>query len=193
MRRLRARDDEGSLMIEVVVGSAISLGVLAFLGVLFLSTFNVDAYAQQDHESLSQLRAINDRVVKELRQAGKIYIESYACGSIYRSVRFWVDSDSDGLQEAPEQITWTVSPVAGDKARITRGTGVSTATTLSEDLVWNDAVRYFDYNVAVPSCAPATLPDPSTVTVRLEADIDPDRYAASRVVHTEVKLRNVPD
>lgn len=180
-------------MIELMVGSAISLGVLAFLGVLFLSTFNVDAYAQQDHESLSQLRAINERVVKEIRQAGKIYVESYACGSLYRSVRFWVDADSDGLQEAAEQITWTVGPVAGAKARITRGTGVSAPTTLSEDLVWDNTVKYFDYNVAVPSCGPATLPDPSTVTVRLEADVDPDRYAASRVVHTEVKLRNVPD
>jgi hypothetical protein len=192
--RMIVRRDEGSAsVVELMVASAMSLGVLAILATLFTSVFKVDSYADQDNRTLATLRTTNDKIVKELRQAGKVYIESYSCSNLNRLIRFWIDKNSDGHQEPGEQITWRVEPTTGGKARITRNTESTGPTTYSDDLVWDPTEKNFHYNVAVPTCSPVTLPHPTTVAVTLTGDVDPERYATSREIRSEVRLRNVPD
>lgn len=202
---MRVRDEGGLSLIEVMAASAITLAVLALLATVFTRTIDVDTYTGRDAEALAALRATNDRLARDLRQAGKIYVESYYCGDVGRMVKLWLNKDGDAQQQPSERITWEVQPTGDGLARIVRWNDQDEdAVTYSANLVWNEPADYFTYfEEPSPDPVPAacydpdagsvgSYPNPTRVSISLVADIDTTRSPVQREVRTDVQLRNVP-
>ena len=190
----RLSNESGIGIPEVIIAATLGLAVAAALATTLFAVFRTDSYTASDSDTLAELRRSNRRLVTELRQAAKVYAESACFGATRpaevptdqwkRRLRFWIDSDRDGLQDSAERIEWRLSPTEGGKAELRRRTAPfdTDGVVLARDLLDGEV---FECNAAPP--------DTELIKVSFTADADSDRYAIARRVRTEVTLRNVPD
>lgn len=204
----RLKREEGVSLVELLVGLA-ATSIIALIAFTALNTTSsTELVSSNDSQALATLRLGFQRLVKELRQAGKIYPEQWVGSDLRGStvcdgdpddppdckqtkIEFWVDGsddcagnyrDPDGYQQEQDRIIWEVTTVNG-KGALTRRTRCPGSGTLTwvEDIVVQDV---FIYNQAPPT---TTL-----VTVTLAADVNPDLRSPPRSITTEVRLRNAP-
>lgn len=205
MNRRPAAED-GFTLIEMLV-------VIVILGVVAGATFTVVLSAQRSQRFTAQVQdATNDarlsveRIRQQLRMARLVTQPSDADG-----LRFWLDADQDGLEDAGEYLCYAAVELASDPGRYELmrwsdsasscetdfGSPAADAVVIARTLRNNDL---FQYSTATDGFTPLADPantitnDPPVrrVDVKLEFDVMTDSGPAVFPTGTKVRLRNVP-
>lgn len=169
-------DETGAFLVDMLVTLVITVMLGGLVYTMAASVYRASRYSDQDTGSLAALRVAMDRLEREVRQAQLIYGTSTAT-----TLKFWVDTDLDRVQDTSERVTWQVSNPSGTIAQLTRTTDAGgTPQIVGRNLLWNPTFAYFSYNA-----------DKDVVTLSYIADIDPASLAPQRSVSTDVQLRNL--
>ena len=162
--------EEGFQLVELMVAMVVAMIATGLLIYATTSVYRTQRFGSQDSDALASLRAANDRVVRELRQAVVVYTTSTST-----SLQAWVDYDVDQALDAGERITWTISNSTGTKAQLSRTTNAVGAptTVIARDLSWSATQPYFTYNSTY-----------NLVTITLIADADSTVLAPQRTIRT---------
>lgn len=172
----RFGDERGAFLVDMIVTLVITVLLGGLVWTMAASVYRASRYSEQDTGSLAALRIAMDRLEREVRQAQLIYPTSTST-----TLKFWVDTDLDRVQDANERVTWQVSNPSGSIARLTRTTDAGGPVTIvARNLLWNATFAYFAYNA-----------DKDVVTLSYIADLDPASLAPQRSVSTDVQLRNL--
>ncbi|HYI44773.1 MAG TPA: hypothetical protein VE174_04835 [Actinomycetota bacterium] len=176
LKKRAALGEDGFQLVELMVAMVVAMISTGLLIYATTSVYRTQRFGSQDSDALASLRASNDRVVRELRQAVVVYTSSTTT-----SLQAWVDNDADQVLDAGERITWTVTNSSGTKAQLSRTTNAVGAptTVIARDLSWSATQPYFAYNASY-----------SLVTITLIADADSTVLAPQRTIRTQVRLRN---
>jgi type II secretory pathway pseudopilin PulG len=194
----------GWTLVELMVGIVLSTVALTVMLQGFTLLQRTSTTLDEDSRAVSSLRTATDTMVRDLRAARRVYMDSTAT-----RLHFWVDTNRDNQQDASERITYAVTSdtgatpnVAGVPGRLVRSTD---ATTTANRVVSDDAQLFASSGgVVVPvfTYGPALAVDPASptgalswstvtlVTITLAADEAPGPYPAARTLQTGVRLRN---
>lgn len=177
----RLKSEDGVSLLELVIAGAIAslIALIAFAALEAVG--RADTHTSDDSRALAAMRAATQRFTKELRQAGKVYDSSTAS-----RVEFWVDYNRNTQQENTERIVWKLVTIDG--------TAQFARTTLADEISGQPSEPWVVGDLLIEP-AFSYVPDPpstSLVTIRLAADVNPDRGGPPRRVETHVRLRNAP-
>lgn len=168
-------DEAGITISELMVAIAITSITTLLLTTITFTTNRIDTFAQDDSSTLAELRIATERITKEIRQSRIIYPDSTD-----RLVHFWVDYDLDNQQDDNERISWEVRTESGDTDLVRYTEADPTPVVIAESYVDGPT---FSYDPVVDSV-------PRVVTITLTMDGDPDKAPGSRVIESEIRIRN---
>ena len=168
-------NDSGISLPELMMALAISVTTTLLLMTIAFTTNSVEAFAQDDSATLAELRLATERITKEVRQSRIIYTDSTD-----RILHFWVDYDLDNQQDAEERIYWEVLTTSGDTDLVRYTEADATPILVAETMVDGATFAY----------APVVGSVPRVVTITLTMDYDPSEPPASRVIESQIRIRN---
>lgn len=174
-RRHTERGDAAITIVEMMVAMVISSLVVLAITAALITGQRAERLGAADSETLGDLRHAMDMVTTDLRQARRVFSDSSST-----MVHMWIDEDRDYVEDTAEKITWEIVTVGGITRLQRRNDADSTPVVAADHLVSGGSS--FTYK---PSVA-----DPTVIGVRLEADADVGSGLGSRVLETEVRLRN---
>lgn len=117
-RRRRQATDAGFSLIELLVGMTLLSLLGATLLSMALSLQKTTTDATRNADLLHETQLAMERIVRELRQAGKIYeVELPASPTDATAITFFADFDNDGHEDLdafdPEVLTYRFQPGTG--------------------------------------------------------------------------------
>lgn len=168
-------DEAGITISELMVALSITTITTLLLTTITFTTNRVDSFAQDDSATMAELRVATERITKEIRQSRIIYPDSTD-----RLVHFWVDYDLDNQQDPDERISWEVRTESGDTDLVRYTEADPTPLVIGESYVDGPT---FTYDPVIGSI-------PRVVTITLTMDEDPNQAPGSRVIESEIRIRN---
>ena len=172
------RGERGFTLVELLL----VVFVLGLIGAMTVVAFTSgqEALGRADDDSRGQqdLRTVSERLSRDIR-AGR----GVADGSNETTLKVWVDTDADYVQDAAERITWAlaVNPNDAKHFNVTRTAGACTAEVIGEALVSGIAFAYDN----------AVVTRSRIVTVRMTYDAIVDAYLAKKETTFRIRMRNV--
>jgi type II secretory pathway pseudopilin PulG len=197
----RVRSDDGSMLVELVVGMILMsiVGLIVLDGIV--GGFRAQRGLQDRGEALAQVRTAAQRVTREIREASPIVVATATTLTLVH------DTDTGSVRK-----TWTLLPEGSAATLVldtttlpTVGTGTSTRTTVLSDL--DGTTSPFEYSHLSGWAAPSgSTVDPATCAIAGTAPVQYDHYCIGAVtlhlvrtvtghtpvtVNATVELRNV--
>lgn len=185
-----AEDDRGLTVIELLVGSLLSMIVVMMVLSMLDSGTKSERVSQARHSALLDLRAAVSQMTQEVRQA--TYVDPSSDVSrlaICTRVRGTASRVVYQVAGSPPNALLQRTAVDGPCTRPVTVSG--TAATLTDRIVAPQAFCYHFDQAQTPPCR-ATTPPSSLSSIRIDLELSPVAFSEGTMrLATDVQLRNI--